>query len=338
MKAEQVVAHVAPRATVSGIDRTLVHGLLGGVVAADALVVSAELGLADLVADGPRPVAELAELTETDPGALTRLLNALTSLGVFELGPDGRIGANGPATVLRADVPGSGRALVLSHGRDLAPGREALATAVRQGQQSVKEPAAAERTDALAAVLGFGAAPPPVAQRADLGAARVIADVGSNCGRLLGTLLKAWPQATGILQVRGPVQKPARQFELAGLGERCAILSGDWRESVPGGADVYLLNRVSRRHSDDDLVDLLTRIRREAPGARLLVFDHLLPPGNGFHLSRLEDLLLLAHARGRHRTEEDLRALLEEAGFEVTERLDEHSAPGSEILLDALAR
>ena len=48
-----------------------------------ALVVAAELGIADLVADGPRPVRSLAEAVGADPDALYRVLRALAGAGVF---------------------------------------------------------------------------------------------------------------------------------------------------------------------------------------------------------------------------------------------------------------
>src|SRR5271170_2027172 len=46
------------------------------------LYVAARLGLADLLAAGPRTSAELARATNTHPGALHRLLRALSTIDV----------------------------------------------------------------------------------------------------------------------------------------------------------------------------------------------------------------------------------------------------------------
>src|SRR5437870_3317840 len=53
-----------------------------------AIYVAAKLGIADLLAEGPRKVEELAVTTHTHPASLYRLLRALTSVGVFAEGDD----------------------------------------------------------------------------------------------------------------------------------------------------------------------------------------------------------------------------------------------------------
>jgi hypothetical protein len=56
----------------------LIHGQQ-----AQVLIVAAQLGIADLLAEGPRRAEELAATTGTHPRALYRLLRALTGLGVL---------------------------------------------------------------------------------------------------------------------------------------------------------------------------------------------------------------------------------------------------------------
>ena len=55
-----------------------------------AIHVAAVLGIADLLADGPRSSDELAEATETSPRALYRLLRALAAFGLFREEDDRR--------------------------------------------------------------------------------------------------------------------------------------------------------------------------------------------------------------------------------------------------------
>src|ERR1700754_3299769 len=72
--------------------------------------IACELRIADLVADGPRPVEELAEATGSDAGALRRVLRALACMGIFTEGPPGTFGLTELAEPLREDHPYSLRA------------------------------------------------------------------------------------------------------------------------------------------------------------------------------------------------------------------------------------
>jgi hypothetical protein len=57
--------------------------LLRGTLTTRALALVSELGVADALADGPRPTEELARELGADPETLYRLLRALASDGVF---------------------------------------------------------------------------------------------------------------------------------------------------------------------------------------------------------------------------------------------------------------
>ena len=62
--------------------------MLYGALATQLISAAAELGIADLVAEEPRPVDALAASSGADPTSLYRLLRALAGLGVFqELAP-----------------------------------------------------------------------------------------------------------------------------------------------------------------------------------------------------------------------------------------------------------
>src|SRR5439155_3071715 len=73
--------------------------LVRGAMATKALGLVADHGIADKLADGPRPVAELAAETGVDEDALYRFLRALASDGVFAEEPV-RTFANTPMSQL----------------------------------------------------------------------------------------------------------------------------------------------------------------------------------------------------------------------------------------------
>ena len=53
-------------------------------------------------------------------------------------------------------------------------------------------------------------------------------------------------------------------------------------------------------------------------GARLLLVEQVIPEGDGFHQSQLDDLNMLVTCRGRERSADELQALLAPAGFQLT--------------------
>src|SRR4051812_25607423 len=76
-----------------------------GFGAARALQLATELGIADLLGDGPRTATDLAAATATDAGALYRLLRALAGVGIFTEVAPGRFALTGLGEHLRADDP-----------------------------------------------------------------------------------------------------------------------------------------------------------------------------------------------------------------------------------------
>ena len=83
--------------------------LISGHWIAQAIAVAAELGIADLLADGPRSSDDLAQAAGCHSGALYRLLRALAGLGVFTEVESKRFDLTPMAEMLRADAPASVR-------------------------------------------------------------------------------------------------------------------------------------------------------------------------------------------------------------------------------------
>src|SRR5690348_9824121 len=88
-----------------------------GVWTAQALWAAATLGVADVLAGGPKAPEEIAAATGTLARPLYRTLRALASLGIFAERPDGRIENTALSETLRSDVPGSVRDYVIFTGQ-----------------------------------------------------------------------------------------------------------------------------------------------------------------------------------------------------------------------------
>lgn len=72
--------------------------------AAQAITAAADLRIADVLAKGPLTAEELAAAVGADADALSRLLRALISRGIFRQNRDGRYGLNPLADTLRTDA------------------------------------------------------------------------------------------------------------------------------------------------------------------------------------------------------------------------------------------
>ena len=80
--------------------------MITGAWVAQAIQVAAELhGIADVLADDPLPLDDLADRVGADPDALKRLMRALISHGIFRQRRDGRYDLTALAETLRSDAP-----------------------------------------------------------------------------------------------------------------------------------------------------------------------------------------------------------------------------------------
>ena len=82
------------------------------------VVVAAQLGVADLLAPGPRSIVDLSAATGADAQSLYRVLRALASQGLFREDDDQRFSLTPLAEPLRQDVPHSIRPQALWSGSE----------------------------------------------------------------------------------------------------------------------------------------------------------------------------------------------------------------------------
>src|SRR5829696_566495 len=81
--------------------------LVNGYQVTQAIHVAAKLGLADLLADGPRASDDLARATGSHADALYRLLRALASVGVVREEAERQFALTDLGACLRSDAPDS---------------------------------------------------------------------------------------------------------------------------------------------------------------------------------------------------------------------------------------
>jgi hypothetical protein len=303
-----------------------------------ALHLSAKLGLADLVKDGPRDARELAAASRTHAPSLNRVLRLLASVGVFEELDDGRFALTPTGDMLRSDVPGSMRASVmLFAGVGIQDSWKELEYCVRTGEPAFKktapdadpftqmrqDPEAAAIFDkAMATFAPLTAA--AVAGAYDFSAFGKVADVGGGNGALLIGILQANPNLRGLVFDQPHVAERARAHVAeAGMADRCEVVGGSFFDTVPRGADAYLLKHVIHDWNDERAGAILRGCRAAVPAhGKLLIVEGVYPPRIDKSLesrgAAANDVNMLVCTGGRQRSEAEFRDLFAASGFRLT--------------------
>jgi O-methyltransferase domain/Dimerisation domain len=305
--------------------------MLAGYQVTQLIYVAAKLGLADILANGPRSSAELASMVGADSRILQRLLRTLASIGVFENMEGGRFGLTSVGGYLRSGAPGSLRAVAIFSGENwLQRAWSGLLHATQTGevafdlalgmsfdQYVAQHPSMSHGLDQRASG-NTGQVADAVAASYDFSDAHQIVDVGGGHGTLTAAILRANPQLTGMVCDRSPVEQGAREY-LAGAncGNRCRFVAGDFFERVPSGGDIYILKSVIHDWDDRRSLAILRNVRQAMAGpARLLLVERLMPGDRepSFELASY-DVMMMVLTNGCERTTAEYRALLATAGF-----------------------
>ena len=300
------------------------------------LCAAARLGVADALGEETRSIDELAGSCQADADALYRLLRALASLGIAEETAPGHFRLTSLGRPLRRDVPQSAWPAVVFWADLLADSWSLLTDCIRTGRpaQEIRDPNTPSRwsqdPDASAifrAVMGTAPAEDyaPIARAWDFSRANVVADLGGGGGSLILAVLELYPDLRGMLVDLEPSIQAARpRFENDKLASRCKLIVSDLTQSVPSGADVYMIKHVLHGCRDDKAIAILENCRAAMQQAgTLLVIEFILPPlvshpDRDLEAHLMSDLNMLAVTGGRERSEAEWRTLLEAAGFRLT--------------------
>lgn len=178
-----------------------------------------------------------------------------------------------------------------------------------------------ENTIFDAAMTGLSLAEAEAVVRSyDFSGIGVLVDVGGGTGALLAAILVANPALRGILFDQPHVVAGAKDLlEVAGVADRCEVVSGSFFEAVPGGADAYLLKSIIHDWDDASAIEILRKCRAAiADTGRLLLVERGIRPRNEPDPAKFIDLMMLVMLGGQERTADEYEKLYAEAGFRLT--------------------
>jgi hypothetical protein len=151
-----------------------------------------------------------------------------------------------------------------------------------------------------------------------------IVDVGGGYGILLAQILHANSTATGTVFDREHCRNGAETVIAEnGMADRLRFVGGDFFDSVPKGADAYVLKNVIHDVNDERAAVILRNCRNAMnPTSRLLLIERLLPERmdrTPEHRRMIwTDLNMLVATGGQERTRAGYGRLLAAAGLRLS--------------------
>jgi hypothetical protein len=306
--------------------------LVNGYRISQAIHVAVVLNLPDRIGDGPRAAADLATEIHCHPRSLYRLLRALATIGVFQELENERFCATELSDSLRTDVPQSVAGWAAYIGRPAYwQAWSALLHSVRTGEsgftsvhgQNVWEYRAQRPQDGAVFDAAMTSLSRQVAESVldayDFGRFGEVVDVGGGRGAFMAAMLSRWPDLHAMVFDRPHVVAGAPELlARAAVGQRCRVVAGDFFESVPSGADAYVLKNIVHDWSDDHTVQILRNCRSAASdNATLLIVERVIQGPNQGSVVAFSDLNMLVAPGGQERTEAEYATLLKVAGFHL---------------------
>lgn len=295
--------------------------------------VLAELGIADHIADGPLPVAELAGATGSHADALYRVLRCAAALDIVEEDEKGRFSLTPVGEGLKSAQLGGLRPMVqLSSAEYVRKAYADILHSVRTGEPAFDHVYGTsfyqyleEHPEAGEFFGGFMAhwsrrLGDRFAEQLDLGRFDRIADVGGGDGYFLARSLEELPGVEGELFELPAVADRARDLlKTHALQDRVTVSEGDFfTDPLPPGCGAYILKSVLHDWGDPQAEAILHRIRAVAESdARVIIIDQIVPPANEWDHSKIIDIDMLVLRGGRERSLAEWQRLFAATGLEL---------------------
>jgi len=308
--------------------------MITGYWVSQSIYAAAKLGIADHLGQGEKSCQELALATHTNDQSIYRLLRALASVGIFAETSEGRFALTPLSTFLQSDTPGSLRDVSIMMGEQEHYGSWGnILHAVKTGNSGFEQlfgmnvfeyyaqnPEPADIFDR--AMTSFSSLENvAVTSDYDFSSIRTLVDVAGGHGSLLTSILHANPRMSGILfDLPEVIERAKTHIATSEISDRCQLMSGSFFESVPGGADAYILKHIIHDWDDERAAAILKQCHQAmADNGKLLVVEQVIPPGNDPFVGKLLDVnMLVMCPGGKERTSEEFRDLFAQAGFNLT--------------------
>jgi hypothetical protein len=314
--------------------------MIWGGLMQQSICVAARFGIADLLAEKPQTAAELAAQTETHEDSLYRVMRLLSSAGVFAETGERVFSLTPLSELLRSDTPNSMRDIAIMLNEDwIWQAFGALGHTVKTGEtahdkiQGMSSFEYFEQNKEAGLVFNRAmtnmskSVVPAIVGAYDFSGFGKLVDIAGGHGYLLSGILKANPNLQGILfDLPYVIENADALLEEEGVAARVERVAGDFFESVPAGADAYLMKHIIHDWDDEKSIAILRSIHRAINDeGKVLIAEMVVPETTEPSPSKVLDICMLVMEGGKERTAKEYRELLAAANFRLTRIVPTHS-------------
>lgn len=297
-----------------------------------AVSALANNGVPDLISSEPTCYEEIAHKANLHAPSLFRALRAAAANGIFIEHPAGHFAHNDASLLLKSDHPYSwkGMASMWNHPSCLK-GWSVFSHCLKDGRSGIQHAFGKTLYEHLEetpggtlafsdAMISNSAHPSvSIANQFPFANYELVMDLGGGIGTLLCTILHTHPHLRGMIYEIEELKKPAEQYiEASGLATRASVEVGNFLESVPSGADLFMVKNSLWNWSDEQCSRIMQNVREAATDkqAQFLIIEYVIDEDNA-PWTTLYDLQILNMPGGRARTVTEYESLLTENGFAI---------------------
>ncbi len=306
------------------------------------------LRVADLLEQEPLSADEIAERTGSNPDAMARTMRALVYAGVFSRRADGKFGNNRVSRAL-LDEDASSRAFAIyfasksnqhawaDFAETLRTGKNAFERVHGTSVWDWFDAHPEERETFACAMMSITIAEAAgIASTYPFGEAQKVCDVGGGRGTLLSEILLHHPKVRGVLvDAPGVLASAKHLLDARGVRDRVELVPGSFFDSVPSGADIYVLKTVLHDWDDERSRKILSIVRSAMkPGARLVNVDFIVEADCDHYGVTIDMHMMVVCGEGRERSRRDFERLLQATGFRMQRTLSTSTGMG---IIEAVA-
>ena len=305
--------------------------LTAGFVYSQVLGAAVELGLLEILAEGPQPAENLGLQLGLAEAPLRAFLRATAGLELTACLRDGRIALGAQGAALLGD-PGLKR--MISHHRKFYRDLDDTVALLRRGggggevqsywayarstdPSGAKSAEVADYSQLMAeTAISFA---DDVLDVWPLNTYRKLMDVGGGEGAFLSVVARRVPSLKlALFDLPAVVERAEARLAAIGLQDRVERVGGSFSaEALPTGADLISLIRIVHDHDDSVVLALFRATYAALPkGGEILIAEPMAGIAGAGRLTEVYfSLYLLAMGHGRTRSASEIGAMLKAAGF-----------------------
>ena len=305
-----------------------------------ALHAVCKANVPDVLASGPKSIAQLAQATNMKEDNLFRLLRALESYGIFSRTTTGDWENNFESELLIKEAPQSLRTLINHVVDESYNGYTNMYQACTQADVPqiswklysggddfwswLNKPENAENLKNFNEYMVNNSARQMGSILHDYDWSKfknsVVSDIGGGKGHLLMELIKMHPEIQPVVFDSVQMIDEAKEY-WKDSSVNVSLCAGDFFKNVPV-ADAYVLKHILHDWSNEESITILKTIHDQAKhnGAKLLIIEMAFEEGKVLEpWQAFLDLQMMAFFDSKERSKKEWEELLKEGGFKIDE-------------------